>query len=225
TCGRRRRARLRAGRRRHAARCAAAETAAAAARAHVLARRRQPSGSARASSMKRLSIPRDQDNVHLDVDGKEVRLTNLRKIFWTELGLTKGDLLQYYADVADVLLPHIRNRAMVMKRYPHGAAGEFFFMKRAPEPRPAWIRICSIDHGSKGIIPFPVIDDVPSLLWVINLGCIDLNQWYARCDDIDRPDYMHFDLDPGDAVPFAQVLECGLIVKEALETLSMKPLA
>ena len=74
------------------------------------------------------------------VGKREVRLTNLRKIFWPELGLTKGDLLQYYADVADVLLPHMRDRAMVMKRYPHGAAGEFFFMKRAPSPRPDWIR-------------------------------------------------------------------------------------
>ena len=85
----------------------------------------------------------------LTVDGKEVRLTNLRKIFWPELGLTKGDLLQYYADVAGVLLPHLRDRAMVMKRYPHGAAGEFFFMKRAPSPRPPWIEICPIDHGSR----------------------------------------------------------------------------
>ena len=126
-----------------------------------------------------LTLPRDQDNVVLSVDGKEVRLTNLRKVFWPELGLTKGDLIQYYADVAFVLLPHIRDRAMVMKRYPHGASGEFFFMKRAPSPRPAWIEICSIDHGSKGVIDFPMIQDLAALLWVINLGCIDLNQWYA----------------------------------------------
>jgi bifunctional non-homologous end joining protein LigD len=123
-----------------------------------------------------------------------------------------------------VLLPHIRNRAMVMKRYPHGAAGSFFFMKRAPEPRPAWIRTCAIDHGSEHIINFPVIDDVPSLLWVINLGCIDLNQWYARCDDVDRPDYLHFDLDPGEGAAFAQVRESALILRDALDTLRMKPL-
>ena len=89
-----------------------------------------------------LIIPRDQDNAILNVDGREVRVTNLRKPFWYQLGLTKGDLLQYYAEVAGCCLPHIRNRAMVMKRYPHGAAGEFFFMKRAPAPRPAWIEIC-----------------------------------------------------------------------------------
>src|SRR4030095_4558241 len=104
-------------------------------------------------------IPPDQDNVVLTVEQKEVRLTNLRKVFWPELQLTKGDLLQYSADVAAVLLPHIKSRAMVMKRYPHGAAGDFFFMKRAPAPRPSWIEICSIDHGSKGVIDFPMIQD------------------------------------------------------------------
>jgi bifunctional non-homologous end joining protein LigD len=168
-----------------------------------------------------LILPRDQDHVVLDIDGKEVRLTNLRKIFWPQLGLTKGDLLQYYADIAPVLLPHIRNRAMVMKRYPHGAAGDFFFMKRAPEPRPAWIEICRIDHGSKGVIPFPMIQDLAALMWVINLGCIDLNQWYATCDDVDRPDYVHFDLDPGDGVPFDRVLETAQVVHQALDTLKM----
>jgi bifunctional non-homologous end joining protein LigD len=168
-----------------------------------------------------LTLPRDQDNVTLSVDGKEVRLTNLRKIFWPEIGLTKGDLIQYYADVAHVLLPHIRNRAMVMKRYPHGAAGEFFFMKRAPSPRPAWIEICAIDHGSKGVIDFPMIQDRAALLWVINLGCIDLNQWYATCDDVNRPDYVHFDLDPGAGAAFERVLETALVVREALDALKM----
>jgi bifunctional non-homologous end joining protein LigD len=171
--------------------------------------------------MKRLVIPRDQDNVDLAVDGKDVRLTNLRKVFWSELGLTKGDLLQYYADVAAVLLPHIQNRAMVMKRYPHGAAGEFFFMKRAPSPRPAWIEICRIDHGSKGIIDFPMIQDRAALMWVINLGCIDLNQWYATCDDVDVPDYLHFDLDPGVGASFDRVIETAQVVHEALDTLKI----
>ncbi len=173
--------------------------------------------------MARLKIPADTDNVVLAVAGREVRLTNLRKPFWPELGVTKGDLIQYYADVAPVLLLHIRDRAMVMKRYPHGAAGTFFFMKRAPTPRPDWIRTCSIGHDAN-IIDFPVIDDLPALLWVINLGCIDLNQWYARCDDVDRPDYLHFDLDPGEGASFAQVRETALIVADALRSLKMKPL-
>jgi bifunctional non-homologous end joining protein LigD len=86
-----------------------------------------------------LQIPKDRDSVEIDLEGKKITLTNLRKIFWPDLGITKGDLLQFYADVAPVLLPHLANRAMVMKRYPHGIAGEFFFMKRAPSPRPHWI--------------------------------------------------------------------------------------
>ena len=171
----------------------------------------------------RLTIPRDQDNAILTVGGREVRLTNLRKVFWPELSLTKGDLLQYYADVSAVLLPHIRDRAMVMKRYPHGAAGDFFFMKRAPSARPAWIEICAIDHGEGNIIDFPMIQDLAALLWVINLGCIDLNQWYATCDDVDRPDYLHFDLDPGSAT-FDRVLETALVVRDALESLKMSAL-
>ena len=171
-----------------------------------------------------LTIPRDQDDVILAVDRKDVRLTNLRKIFWPELGLTKGDLLQYYADVAAVLLPHLADRAMVMKRYPHGASGEFFFMKRAPTPRPDWIQICTIEHGSGNVIDFPMIQDRASLLWVINLGCIDLNQWYARCDHLDQPDYVHFDLDPGVGATFERVRETALIVRDALDVLEMPSL-
>ncbi len=167
------------------------------------------------------AIPSGEDNVVLSVEGKDVRLTNLRKLFWPELGLTKGDLLRYYASVARVLLPHIQDRAMVMKRYPHGAAGPFFFMKRAPSPRPAWIETCAIDHGSGNVIDFPVIQNLASLLWVVNLGCIDLNQWYAPADDVDRPDYLHFDLDPGTGASFERVLEAGLVVREALDVLKM----
>jgi bifunctional non-homologous end joining protein LigD len=178
---------------------------------------------AKTKAASRVTIP-ERGDAKLVVDTREVRLTNLDKPFWPERGISKGMLIQYYADVAPVLLPHIRDRAMVMKRYPHGAASEPFFMKRAPVPRPEWIRICSIEHGSGNVIDFPVIDDMPSLLWVINLGCIDLNQWYARCDDIDRPDYVHFDLDPGPGATFDHVREAALIVRDALEGLKMKPL-
>jgi bifunctional non-homologous end joining protein LigD len=142
-------------------------------------------------------------------------------VFWPDLGITKGDLLRYYIDVSAALLPHLRDRAMVMKRYPNGAAGPFFFMKRAPEPRPDWIETCRIEHSSGSVIAFPIIQDLASLVWVINLGCIDLNQWYARCDDVDRPDYVHFDLDPGPGSEFPQVLECAQIVRAALSALGM----
>ena len=171
-----------------------------------------------------LSIPADVADVELALAGRTVRLTNLGKIFWPDDGITKRDLLQYYADVAPVLLPHLRGRAMVMKRYPDGARGKCFFMKRAPSPRPEWIETCSIEHKSGNVIDFPMIQDLPSLLWVVNLGCIDLNQWYARCDDVDRPDYLHFDLDPVPGAGFAKVLDAALAVREALEGFGMSPL-
>ena len=169
-----------------------------------------------------ITIPAVKGDVELEVGGHHVRLTNLDKIFFPAIGATKRDLLQYYADVAPALLPHIRDRAMVMKRYPNGAEGAYFFMKRAPSPRPSWIPTCAIEHASGSVIDFPVVNDLPTLLWTVNLGCIDLNQWYARCDDVDRPDYLHFDLDPvGDDVTFAAVREAATIVNETLGTLGM----
>ena len=165
-------------------------------------------------------IPADNE-VELTFGERRVRLTNLHKVFWRKPRITKGDLLRYYAGIAPVLLPHLRDRAMVMKRYPNGAAGNFFFMKRAPNPRPGWIEICSIGHPSGKVIDFPIIQDLPSLLWVVNLGCIDLNQWYACCDDVDRPDYLHFDLDPVPGADFARVREAALLVHETLQALKM----
>jgi bifunctional non-homologous end joining protein LigD len=173
----------------------------------------------------RIEIPRDASDIELAVGARKVRLTNLAKVFWPGLGLTKRDLLQYYADVAAVLLPHLADRAMVMKRYPNGADGKCFFMKRAPAPRPDWIETCAIEHASGSVIDFPMVQDAASLLWLINLGCIDLNPWYARCDDIDRPDYLHFDLDPVPGADFETVRETALVVRDALLGLGMKPLA
>jgi bifunctional non-homologous end joining protein LigD len=161
-------------------------------------------------------IPENEHDVELAVAGRRVRLTNLPKLFWPAAGITKRDLLQYYADVSPYLLPHLTDRAMVMKRYPNGAAGKCFFMKRVPEPHPEWIETCTIDHKSGNVIDFPMVQDLASLLWVVNLGCIDLNQWYARCDDVDRPDYLHFDLDPVKGVRFPRILTAALVVREAL---------
>jgi len=172
------------------------------------------------SSATSVLIPPD-NQAELWIGDRSVKLTNLNKLFWKKPQITKGDLLRYYVSIAQVLLPHLRDRAMVMKRYPHGADGEFFFMKRAPVPRPAWIEICSIGHPSGNVIDFPIIQDLPSLLWVINLGCIDLNQWYARCDDADRPDYLHFDLDPVPGANFQRVIDAALLLRETLSALKM----
>jgi len=168
-----------------------------------------------------VDIPESVADVQLEIDGRTVKLTNLQKVFWPDSRLTKGDLLRYYLEVSDYLVPHLAGRAMVMKRYPHGIQGAYFFMKRAPSPRPDWIEICSIEHGSGNVIDFPIVRDLPSLLWIINLGCIDLNQWYARCDDVNRPDYLHFDLDPTPGADFEQVLEAASFLHQTLDSLGL----
>jgi bifunctional non-homologous end joining protein LigD len=169
-----------------------------------------------------IQIPADQPTAEIKVTSNQtVSLTNLQKLFWPDLNITKRDLLQYYADISPYLLPHLRNRAMVMKRYPDGAYGKFFFQKRAPDPRPAWVPICEIQHPSANLVDFPVIQDLAALLWVINLGCIDLNPWYAQCDDVDRPDYLHFDLDPTPGADFPEVLKAALLVRDALSQLKI----
>jgi bifunctional non-homologous end joining protein LigD len=185
----------------------------------VLSRPRRPSVNRKSEFAE--VIPNDVRDIVITVDGRQVKLTNLQKVFWPEAGLTKGDLLRFYASVSPWLLPHLADRAMVMKRYPNGASGEFFFQKRAPTPRPDWIDVCAIEHASASIIDFPIVRDLSSLLWLVNLGCIDLNPWYARCDDVNRPDYLHFDLDPTEGALFDHVCETAMEVHRALDALKM----
>lgn len=168
------------------------------------------------AKIRRIDIPRDVTSARIDLPEGSVNLTHLQKLFWRQEGITKRDLLQYYAGIAPVLLPHIRDRAMVMKRYPEGAEGEFFFQKHSPKTRPDWIPICEILHPSANAVNFPVIGSLAGLLWAVNLGCIDLNPWYARCDDVDRPDYINFDLDPTPGADFGLVRKAALLVRDAL---------
>ena len=169
------------------------------------------------SAARAVSIPAEAEKCEIECGGRELSLTNLQKLFWPELGKTKRDLLLYYAAVAPALLPHLADRAMVMKRYPNGIAGKFFFMKRTPDYKPEWLETCSIEHGSGSVIDFPIVQDLASLLWIVNLGCIDLNPWYARCDDVNRPDFLHFDLDPVPPAEFAAVRDVALIVRAYLK--------
>lgn len=166
-------------------------------------------------------LPRDADNVTVALGPRQVRLTNLSKPFFPRPGHTKRDLLRYYASVAPWLLPHLKDRPMVMRRYPDGVDGEAFFMKRTPAYAPEWLQRCEVTHRSRNVIDFPLVQDLASLLWVVNLGCIDLNPWYSRCDDLEHPDFLVFDLDPGAKATFAQVRESGLVVHEALASLGM----
>ena len=169
-------------------------------------------------------IPDDRNEVELRVGRRTVTLTNLDKVFFPQAGSPSGTCCSTTPTWHPVLLPHLRDRAMVMKRYPNGIRGKWFFMKHAPSPRPEWIETCEIMHKSRNLIAFPWCKDLASLLWTINLGCIDLNPWYARCDDTNRPDFLNFDLDPARGATFATARETAMAVRDALEELGMKPM-
>lgn len=163
-----------------------------------------------------IEIPEDAGAHEVHLRGKTVTLTNLQKIFWPDEKLRKRDLLLYYDAISPVLLPHLKGRACVMKRYPNGIDGEFFFMKRTPANHPSWLETCPIEHRAGNVIAFPMVNDLPSLLWVVNLGCIDLNQWYGACSDFNRPDYLHFDLDPVPPADFSAVRKAALAIRDRL---------
>jgi bifunctional non-homologous end joining protein LigD len=159
---------------------------------------------------------------------RELKLSNLEKLFWPDEGITKGDLLRYYREVAPVLVPHLEHRPFTMRRYPDGASGKAFFQKDAPSHMPAWIprfrALVSARDGArtKKWIEFPVVNDELALLWMVNMGCIDMNTWYSRVDRPDRPDFVLFDLDPTPEVPWTQTVEVALILKQLLDTLGLE---
>jgi bifunctional non-homologous end joining protein LigD len=164
--------------------------------------------------------------------GKRVlRLSNLDKLFWAEEGITKGDLLRYYRAVASVLVPHLAGRPFTLKRYPDGWKGKFFFQKDAPTHMPDWIKRVEIDVTTRDSprqrrrIQAPVIEDELGLLWVVNMGCIDLNTWYSRIDKPERPDWVLFDLDPSPDVGFPETVQVALLVKQALDVLGLASFA
>ena len=148
-------------------------------------------------------------------------LTNLDKLFFPEQGLTKGDLIAYYVDVADCVLHHVRRRPMQMKRYPDGVDGFFFYQKRVPEPHPDWLDTFRIDFPSGRHANFPVVADAAGLAWIANLGCIELHTWHSRIDDIERPDYLLIDLDPSEGNPWSHVREIAMVVKEVMDELGL----
>ena len=160
--------------------------------------------------------------------GKRVlKLTNLDKPFWPGEGITKGDLLAYYRDIAPHVLPHLRDRPFTMKRYPDGWNGPHFFQKDAPKHLPDWIptrafEVSSRDAGrTRRTIDFALVNDELALLWMVNMGCIDLNCWYSRVDRPERPDFVLFDLDPSPDVGFPETVRVALLVKEALDLVGL----
>jgi len=155
--------------------------------------------------------------VVLELDGQAVSITNPEKVFFPRLGLTKLDLVRYYLRVADGVLRGIRDRPMNLKRFPDGAEGAPFFQKRAPTPRPDWIRTAGVTFPSGRTADEVVCDDAAGLAWVVNLGCIDLNPWPVRTADVDHPDELRVDLDPQPEASWDDVRQVALVVREVLE--------
>jgi bifunctional non-homologous end joining protein LigD len=159
-------------------------------------------------------------------DGR-VKLSNLDKPFWPDEGITKGDLLDYYREVAAVLVPHLRERPFTMRRFPDGAYGKAFFQKDAPKGMPDWIPRFHVQVSTrerppkKRWIDAPMVNDEDALLWMANMGCIDMNAWYSRVDKPERPDFVLFDLDPSPDVGFPEVVQVALLVKQALDALGL----
>jgi len=157
---------------------------------------------------------------------RELRFSNVDKPFWPELGITKGDLIAYYRDVAEVLVPHLRGRPFTMKRYPDGWQGKNFFQKNAPSHMPEWIERApfpaSTRAGEKRIIEYAIVNDDLSLLWMANMGCIDLHTWASRVDRPERPDWVMFDLDPSEGSGFEEVIEVAQLVKATLDLLELE---
>src|SRR5688500_15039042 len=119
---------------------------------------------------------------------RDVAVTNVEKIYFPKAGLRKGDLIRYYLDVAQCVLHHVERRPMQMKRYPHGVEGEFFYQNRVPVPHPDWLDTVHIEFPSGRSADFPVCNDLASLAWIANLGCVELHTWHCRIADIERPD-------------------------------------
>jgi bifunctional non-homologous end joining protein LigD len=159
---------------------------------------------------------------------RALKLSNLDKPFWPDEGITKGDLLAYYRDVAPALVPHLKDRPFTMKRYPDGADGKFFFQKDAPSHMPEWIPTVELmvttrdKPRQRRKIQAPLVNDELALLWMVNMGCIDANVWYSRVDKPPRPDFVLFDLDPSDDVGFAETVQVALLVKQALDALELE---
>jgi bifunctional non-homologous end joining protein LigD len=158
---------------------------------------------------------------------RAVRLSSPDRVLFPDDGVTKGDLFEYYREVAPAIVPHLRDRPFTMKRWREGIAGPAFFQKQAPKGIPSWLKTRQFRtwprEGGSRLVDFPLVDDELALLWMVQFHCIDMNAWYSRVDKPDRPDFVLFDLDPPDARDgFAQAVRVAHLVREALEELELR---
>ena len=157
----------------------------------------------------------------LDIAGREVTVSNPDKVYFPTTGHTKMDLVRYYLAVADGALRGVAGRPMALKRYVNGAEGEFFFQKRAPTSRPEWIDTVTLRFPSGRSAEEIVVNDAAQLVWIVNLGCLDLNPHPVRADDLEHPDELRVDLDPVPGVEWAQIRDVALVTREVLEAFGL----
>jgi bifunctional non-homologous end joining protein LigD len=155
--------------------------------------------------------------VAVEVEGRQLSLSNLDKVLYPAVGFTKGQVIDYYTRIAPVLLPHLRDRPLTMKRYPDGVDGGHFYEKRIPSHAPEWIR-----RERVGKIEYIVCDDLPTLVWLANMADLELHPSLSLADDIDRPAVMAFDLDPGPPAGIPECCEVAFLLRDALSQIGLE---
>ncbi len=155
--------------------------------------------------------------VNLQLDGKELTITHPDKLYWPDEGLTKIRMIEYYRDMAPIILPYLRDRPVTLRLFPRGINNVSFYRRDLPDNAPDWLRYCDyITATNAHKIKLPLIDNAAGLIWLANLGCIELHLWGSRQNDLQNPDWMVFDLDPGDKTHFSDVLQTALVLREYL---------
>lgn len=162
----------------------------------------------------------------IELGGKEVKITHPEKVLFPKAGFTKGQVIDYYARIAPVLLPHLKDRPLTMKRYPNGVDGPFFYEKRCPSYRPDWVQTAHVESKSDdGPIDYCVINDLASLVWAANLADLELHTNLSRRQDVDCPTMVVFDLDPGAPATIVECARVGSWLHATLDKLGLKSFA
>jgi bifunctional non-homologous end joining protein LigD len=166
------------------------------------------------------------DKAQLVVEGKKLAVSNLNKVLYPKAGFTKGQVIDYYIRIAPVLLPHLRDRPLTMKRYPNGVDAQFFYEKNCPSHRPSWVKTAKVwSHGNNRMMDYCLAQDLPTLVWAANLADLELHTSLARKKDVARPTMMVFDLDPGPPADIVQCCQVALWLRELLQAMKLKSFA
>jgi len=168
-------------------------------------------------------VPKDSPaEVLLDIEGHRLKLTNLNKIFYPREGIAKRDVINYYNAVAPLILPHLRDRPLSLKRYPNGINEQFFFQKDAEDKVPDWVRLEPIfSEHNQDKIHYIICNDRATLVYLANLACIDQNPWMSRVGSLENPDFALIDLDPTEGCPYSQIVEAAQLVKKTLDSIGL----